>query len=64
GSALNKSIPIIGDYSITGIVNYSDSLDFLTLQNTRLYNVFRLSSFISEGIYLCIKEFQQTKKAL
>lgn len=64
GSALNKSIPVVGDYSITGIVNYSDSLDFLTLQNTRLYYVFRLSSFISEGISLSISEYQQTKKAL
>lgn len=64
GSALNKSISSVGDYSITGIVNYSDSIDFIVLQNTRLYNVFRLSHFISEAIYQSISEYEQTKKAL
>lgn len=59
GSALNKNISTIGDYSITGIVNYSDKLDFIILQNTRLYNVFKLSRFISEGIYMCLETNSQ-----
>lgn len=50
GAALNKSIPPIGNYSITGIVNIYDKFDFIILQNTRLNTVFTLANFISKGI--------------
>ncbi|KGK86791.1 spore protease YyaC [Clostridium sp. HMP27] len=51
GSAMNKNLPEIGDLSITGIVNISGSLEFMVLQNTRLYTVMQLAETISEGIY-------------
>ena len=51
GAALNKDLPPVGDLYITGIVNSSGSLEFMVLQNTRLYVVIKLAEAISSGIY-------------
>ncbi|MGL4772134.1 MAG: spore protease YyaC [Clostridium sp.] len=51
GIALNKTLPEVGDMSITGIVNISGSYEFIVLQNTRLHTVMTLSDCISKGIY-------------
>ena len=48
---MNKDLPKIGDLSVTGIVNISGSLEFMVLQNTRLYTVMLLADVISRGIY-------------
>ncbi|MCY6485358.1 spore protease YyaC [Clostridium aestuarii] len=54
GAAMNKNLPKVGNLSITGIVNISGSLEFMVLQNTRLYTVMHLANVISRGIYHCI----------
>ncbi len=51
GSAMNKDLPTIGDLSITGIVNMCGALEFMVLQNTRLYTVMKLADYISKGLY-------------
>jgi putative sporulation protein YyaC len=51
GAAMNKDLPKVGDLSITGIVNISGALEFMVLQNTRLYTVMLLADIISKGIY-------------
>lgn len=51
GSAVNKNLPPVGDLSITGIVNVSGALEFMVLQNTRLFTVMHLADIISKGIY-------------
>lgn len=51
GAALNKNLPPIGDLYITGVVNISGSLEFVVLQNTRLYIVMKLAETISSGVY-------------
>lgn len=51
GSAVNKDLPSIGNLSITGIVNISGALEFMVLQNTRLFTVMQLAELISNGIY-------------
>lgn len=51
GAALNKNLPPIGDLYITGVVNISGSLEFMVLQNTRLYIVMKLAEAISSGVY-------------
>lgn len=51
GAAMNKELPTVGDISITGIVNISGALEFMVLQNTRLYTVMQLADAISKGIY-------------
>ncbi|MCQ2968678.1 MAG: spore protease YyaC [Clostridium sp.] len=55
GAAFNKSIPLIGNMSIKGIVNISSGMDFTLLQNTRLYTVMTLADCISNGITLFSK---------
>ncbi|MCI1945859.1 spore protease YyaC [Clostridium luticellarii] len=51
GSAMNKSLPQVGDLSITGIVNICGAMEFMVLQNTRLFTVMQLADTISRGIY-------------
>jgi putative sporulation protein YyaC len=51
GAAMNKNLPPVGDLSVTGIVNISGTLEFMVLQNTRLYTVMSLADIISKGIY-------------
>ena len=50
GLALNKDLPTVGEMSIKGIVNISGNLDFMMLQNTRLFVVMSLADCISNGI--------------
>lgn len=70
GSAMNKNLPEVGNLSITGIVNISGSLEFMVLQNTRLYTVMQLAETISEGIYHSVlktiggKNIEKSKKVL
>ncbi|MEG0051053.1 MAG: spore protease YyaC [Terrisporobacter sp.] len=54
GLALNKNLPRVGNLSITGVVNISGSLEFIVLQNTRLYIVMKLAEVISSGLYHAI----------
>ena len=64
GSAMNKDLPKVGDLSITGIVNISGALEFMVLQNTRLYTVMKLADIISNGIYHSILKTVGVKKSL
>ena len=62
GAALDKKLPKVGNISITGIVNFSGSLEFMILQNTRLYTVMDLAEKISSGIYHSILKTLGGKK--
>lgn len=62
GSAVNKNLPPIGDLSITGVVNISGAMEFMVLQNTRLYTVMNLADYISKGIYHSIIKTVGSKK--
>lgn len=50
GAAMDKDLPEVGDISIKGIVNISGGLEFMMLQNTRLFTVMQLAETISEII--------------
>jgi putative sporulation protein YyaC len=63
GAAMNKDLPSVGDLSITGIVNISGNLEFMVLQNTRLYTVMSLAEIISKGIYHFVLKTVGGKKA-
>ena len=54
GRGLRKSLPAIGDVSITGIVGMENGIPELTLPYTRLYLVDRLAEFISQCIVKCL----------
>lgn len=62
GSALNKKLPQIGNLSLTGIVNISGTLEFMILQNTRLFTVMTLADIISSSIYNCIIKLLKSNK--
>lgn len=50
GTALQKELPAVGDFHISGVVNVGGLLDHLVLQNTRLYVVYRMAELIAEGL--------------
>ena len=50
GQGVSKSLPPIGDISITGIVDRFSESYHETIQTTRLQTVFYLASFIAKGI--------------
>ncbi|MGE5544888.1 MAG: spore protease YyaC [Bacillota bacterium] len=50
GTALQKSLPAVGDLHISGIVNVGGFLEHLVLQNTRLNLVFKMAEVIAHGL--------------
>lgn len=51
GMALNKSLPSVGDYHMTAVVNYLDPFSPVqSLNNTRLFVVMRLAEMMSKII--------------
>lgn len=50
GTALNKKLPAVGDFHVSGVVNVGGVLDHLVLQNTRLYVVYRMAELIAESL--------------
>lgn len=64
GAALKKDLPKIGNLSITGVVNISGSMEFMVLQNTRLFTVMQIADTISKGLYhSIIKTFGGNKNS-
>ena len=65
GKALYKNLPSVGNLSILGVVNISGNIEFMILQNTRLYTVMTLAEIILIGINHCIlKAFGARKKTI
>lgn len=54
GAGVNKSLPAVGDVSITGIVNISGMLEYMVLQSTRLSLVITMADIIYKSLYLSI----------
>lgn len=52
GIGVGKKLPLVGDISITGIVNESGSCSNLIIQSTSLGLVMNLADFISQGVLL------------
>ncbi len=50
GAGVDKALPSVGDFYITGIVNICGLLDQMLLQTTRLHTVMALSDQIYDGI--------------
>lgn len=63
GSAMNKDLPQVGDLSITGIVNISGAMEFMVLQNTRLFTVMQIVEVIYKGLYHSILKTIGGKKS-
>ena len=63
GAAVQKDLPPVGDIFITGVVNISGILEYLTLQTTRLATVISLADIITQGI-LCSQPCQKAAKII
>lgn len=50
GLGVKKKLPAIGDIHITGIVNFSGTMDTLLLQTTRLSTIMTLADTITESL--------------
>jgi putative sporulation protein YyaC len=51
GAGVNKVLPAVGDYSITGIVNVGGFMEYFVLQNTRLSLIMDLAEKVSQAIF-------------
>ena len=50
GAGVNKDLPAVGNFHITGIVNVEGFMEYLVLQNTRLFVVMKMANIIAEGM--------------
>ncbi|MGL4363324.1 MAG: spore protease YyaC [Cellulosilyticaceae bacterium] len=50
GAGVKKDLPPIGDFYITGIVNFSSLMNMVVLQNTRLSTVMRMADVTSSSL--------------
>jgi len=50
GAGVNKDLPAVGNFHITGIVNVGGFMEYLVLQNTRLFVVMKMANIIAEGM--------------
>lgn len=64
GAGVNKMLPHVGDIFITGIVNFSGTLDQMLLQTTRLNIVMDLADFICFGIKYCTYQLDKLNSNL
>jgi putative sporulation protein YyaC len=64
GAGVNKSLPPVGNISITGIVNISGFMEYLVLQNTRLSLDMEMSDTISLGLYMSLNIIKRTQRVL
>ena len=51
GAGVKKELPPVGAFHITGTVNFGGLMEYLVLQNTRLYIVYEMAKVISDSIH-------------
>jgi len=61
GTALNKILPTVGDFHISGVVNVGGYLEQMVLQNTRLYLVYKMADLIARSLYLAHLRYDSEK---
>jgi len=57
GAGVNKDLPAVGNFHITGIVNVGGFMEYMVLQNTRLFVVMKMADIIAEGMNRGFKKF-------
>ncbi len=63
GSGVNKTLPAVGNISITGIVNVGGFMEIMILQNTRLSVVMNMANLIANGIKYNMWKLMRKKAA-
>nr|WP_242847786.1 spore protease YyaC [Fervidicella metallireducens] len=62
GAGVNKTLPSVGDISLTGVVNISGFMEYVVLQNTRLSLVMKIADVMSLSLYISLKKFNNYNK--
>ncbi|MCI3924777.1 spore protease YyaC [Paenibacillus sp. TRM 82003] len=62
GAGVNKELPPVGDFHVTGIVNVGGFMEYFVLQNTRLSLVVNMADVIAESIRIAAQERTTTLK--
>ena len=62
GSGVNKKLPAIGDFHITGLVNVGGYMEYFVLQSTRLSIVIKMSKIITYALVNCFKRLKNDKR--
>lgn len=57
GAGVKKTLPAVGNFNITGIVNIGGFMEHLVLQNTRLSLVIKMADMISKGLNYSFRRF-------
>ena len=63
-AGVNKSLPAVGNISITGVVNIAGMMEYLVLQSTRLSLVMTMADIIYKSLYLSIYRLYNRNYAL
>jgi len=50
GAGVNKDLPAVGNFAMTGVVNVAGFMEYFVLQNTRLSLVVRMARVMAESI--------------
>ena len=61
GLGVNKKLPVVGNISITGIVNVGGMMEYMVLQNTRLSLVMNMADIISKSINRALLKLYNNK---
>jgi len=64
GTALKKSLPEVGDFHVSGVVNVGGFIEHMVLQNTRLHTVYKMSDIIARALYLVHRKLEQVKNEI
>lgn len=64
GTALHKSLPPVGDFHISAVVNAGGYSERTVLQNTRLYIVYKMSALIARSLYLAHLRYENERRFL
>ena len=62
GSGVNKKLPALGDFHITGLVNVGGYMEYFVLQSTRLSVVIKMSEIITYALVNCFKKLANNKR--
>jgi putative sporulation protein YyaC len=62
GKGVNKNLPPVGHMSIKGVVNTTGSMEYFTLQNTRLSVVMRMADIIADALTKICKNINMKKE--
>lgn len=62
GTALNKTLPSVGDFHISAVVNVGGFFEHMVLQNTRLFIVSKMADIIAKGLYLARVKFVSSQQ--